>query len=56
MGHTNPMKERKPLTWFMSPYRNKFYQWYHGYERVRIVKCDPEVKQKYLEWVRTNTI
>ena len=47
---------RPALTWFMSPNRDKYYQWYFGYEKVRIVKCEPEVKEKYLEWINRNTL
>jgi hypothetical protein len=42
-------KKRKPLDWFMSPRKDDKNQWWWGYQKVRMIRCSAEEKQKWLD-------
>ena len=37
------------MRWFLSPRRDENYQWWHGYQKVRMVKLPESEKQKFLD-------
>ena len=37
------------MTWFLIPWRDENYQWWHGYQKVRMVKLPESEKQKFLD-------
>ena len=47
------MIEEQPkvgLKWWMVPHRDHNYQWWWGYQKVRMIKLPESEKQKFLEW------
>ena len=41
--------ERGPIFWWLSPKKDSNYQWWVGYQKVRIVILPDSEKQKYLK-------
>ena len=44
-SHTN-------MLWFLHPKRDDKYQWWWGYQKVKMVRLPESEKQKYIEKMR----
>ena len=42
-------EKQASLFWWMSPQRDKHYQWWWGYQKVRMIKLPEEEKRKFIE-------
>lgn len=44
--------KKTEMFWWLSPRKDEHYQWWWGYEAVRMIKLPNSEKQKYLEKMR----
>ncbi len=44
----NTASKKEAYQWWMAPKKDHHYQWWWGYEKVRLVKCSPQIKENYI--------